>query len=940
MKVMRTKSIHILLTLGFLATRIFAIDESKVREFTLNNGLKVLTYEMHSAPLIYSHLTYNVGSKYETFGQTGISHIVEHMMFKGTKRFQKGSIAELISANGGIFNAYTANDVTVYYELLPKNKIDLAFDIESERMFKCDFNAKEFKSEINVISEERRMRTENSYSGLRREEVNTLVYKRHPYRNPVIGWMTDIQSITRDQAYAYYRKYYTPNNATLVLAGDFDTKEIMQKVEKYYGRVPKGEVLEMPNFSDVAKTGKKMLKFTHQDLLNPEIQMLFSAPTRFQEDGAALYVMGSILCSRSATSRLHKRLVRNDRISQSVGGGLAFMKDPATFNIVASVLEPATIEQVEAAIWDEIDSVKNYPVDDADLEKIKNKLNFTELTENQYADQIGGSIGTYDNYVGWKYINKWPQMVKSVTKDDIMRVAKKYVVNENVVVCYSYPDSMKKDRKIDKDLRDETPSDFDAKSEESNMPADTIRMMPAKELGLFGRLFGREEKDVNALYFPKVDEVISPYPIKPLVDSLKLANGVTVYLIENHDYPTICLLGVIQTGRLEEEAQKPGIDQFTGGMLMRGADGRSFSEMLEERSFTPYQLDISQSWNQIVFQGYSLMKDSDKMLNALNAIITKPDFPQEEMEKVRPLLISSAKKFKQTETMKAFYAMFEKVFEGHQYALPYAGDIEVFQTLKREDIVNFYNKYYSPDRMKLVVIGDFSKNWVNEKLNATFGLWVSKSTDPMLSFTKIKPLKGKTVYVFSNPDYKQCRIDIGFNPIEGGITNDDPDLDALSVLEYILCGSSLTSRMGIELRDKQGLAYGIKSNLWIREHGGYWNIRTELDQANVPRMIRGIFKEIEKIQKYGVTDEELYKAKSRKIALLSYQTRTADDQGGVIFDAVRNDRSLDYFDKKRDRILSVTKEDVQRAAMKFLDTNNYVIGVSGNLDEEALDEFK
>jgi len=154
----------ILLT-GLLSLQLFGIDDAKVNEHILDNGLRVITYEMHTAPIIYSRLTYNIGSNYETYGQTGISHIVEHMMFKGTRRFPKGTIAELISANGGVFNAYTSNDITVYYELLPKNKIELAFDIESQRMYKCDFDPVEFESELRVIMEERKQRTENSADG-------------------------------------------------------------------------------------------------------------------------------------------------------------------------------------------------------------------------------------------------------------------------------------------------------------------------------------------------------------------------------------------------------------------------------------------------------------------------------------------------------------------------------------------------------------------------------------------------------------------------------------------------------------------------------------------------------------------------------------------------------------------------------------------------------
>ena len=290
-----------------LAGPLMAIDESKVREFTLDNGLHVITYEMHTAPVIYSRLTYDVGSKYEPYGQTGISHIVEHMMFKGTKRFPKGTIADLVSSNGGIFNAFTSNDITVYYELLPKNRIELAFDIESERMHKCEFDPGEFESEIEVIAQERRQRVDNSAKGMRREEVNTLVFKSHPYRNPVIGWMEDITSITRDQAYAHYRRYYTPNNATLVLCGDFETDEILETVKKYFGDIPEGPALEKPRFYRVPADGKKILEFRHSDVLDEAVNMYFQAPGRFSEDGPALYVAGKILCASSGATSSARR---------------------------------------------------------------------------------------------------------------------------------------------------------------------------------------------------------------------------------------------------------------------------------------------------------------------------------------------------------------------------------------------------------------------------------------------------------------------------------------------------------------------------------------------------------------------------------------------------------------------------------------------------------
>ncbi|HMA62023.1 MAG TPA: pitrilysin family protein [bacterium] len=922
--------------LGFMLAPLHALDESKVQEFELDNGLKVITYEMHTAPMIYSKLTYNVGAKYEPYGQTGISHIVEHMMFKGTERFSKGKISKLISDNGGIFNAYTSNDVTVYYELLPKDKIDLAFDIESSRMHKCKFDPEEFKSEIGVIQEERKQRTENSHQGQRREEVNSIIYKSHPYRDPVIGWMHDISSITRDQAYSYYKKYYTPNNATLVLSGDFETEEILKKVKKYYGDIPAGPELPDVEFRRVNSKGKKTLEYKHPDITSESIKMYFNAPTRNHEDGPALYIAGKILGGRSATSRLYKRLVREEELCTMVGGGLSFSKDPRSIGFTAKLLKSASIEEVEKAIWEEIDSLKNYSVEDYDLQKIKNKIEFNEITGDQYISQIGGQIGTYENYFGdWGFINEWTEKIQAVSKQDIMDVTQKYFIPENLFVCYSYPDTTEGSAEE---------INLNVEKEQKEGKKTSIAKSKEKEKGgLFSgiaNIFDKEGKPVEVLYKPKLEDASAPRDIEPLIDSTKLDNGIPLYVIENHDFPTTMIIGFVETGRVKENKEYPGIRSFVEKMLKRGTDERTYNEMLEERSFTPYQLQNGQSWSTITFSGYSLKKDTDKMLKGMYDIMVNPVFPKEQMEKIRPRLISSAEDFKKTDRMKAFYKLFETVFEGHQYSIDHAGDPEAFKELTRKDLVEFYNKYYSPEKMKMIAVGDFDKDWIANKLNQHIGQWEKESHDPGLEFGEIDPIEDKKVFVYHNPEYKQCRVDIAFQPVEGGIKKGNPDVPAIKILERVLCGSSLTSRMGVELRDNRGLCYNIKSNLWIRKNGGYWNIRTKTDKDNAKEMINGIFEQIEKVQEEGITKDELQKAKFRGISLLSYRVRAKDDLGSLVYNMLRYGQPLDYFDNSRERIMSVTLEDVKRVANKYLDTENYIISVSGDLEEDALDSFK
>jgi len=346
--------------------------------------------------------------------------------------------------------------------------------------------------------------------------------------------MEGILSITRDQAYDYYRKYYTPNNATLVLCGDFDTEKMLDKIKTYFGPVPRGPELDTPRFYRVMPEGQKILKFRHPDILNEAVNMYFNTPTRFQDDGPALYVAGKILWGRSATSRLYKRLVRQDELCSTVGGGLSFSKDPRTFNIGIRLLPGSSIDDVEAALWEEIDSLKNYPVDEYDLQKIKNNIKFDDITGDHYTSQIGNRLGIYENYIGWEYINKWNRMVEQVTRNDIQKTTVRYLKPENLVLCYSYPDSTTEESSSEAAEQYEEEYEKDEETGTANAGDDNA-----------GSLVGE-------IYTPGLDELIAPNPIAPLVDSLVLNNGNPVYFMQNHDFPTVNKTAGDKTNRMKK----------------------------------------------------------------------------------------------------------------------------------------------------------------------------------------------------------------------------------------------------------------------------------------------------------------------------------------------------------------------------------------------------
>jgi len=900
-------------------------EEGKVYRHKLDNGLIVLTMERHIAPLIYHQLTYKVGSRNEQLGITGISHVVEHMMFKGTPRYGKGEASKTISNNSGIFNAFTSNDMTSYYEYLPANKIEVAMDIESDRMQNSSFNPDEFDSEIEVIKQERRMRSESKAGGILNEAMNSVAYDSHPNRDPVIGWPSDIDNLTRDQAYSYYKNYYTPNNSFLILVGDFNTDEILELVKKYYGDIPSGpKVKDIFSYEQPQKI-RKTFTLYHADNTSPSLRMAFHVPNYQDSAAAALRMAGMILCERSRDARLYKRLVETEKIATVAAGGFGMAKDPGLFQITVGCRPDSSLERAEAMVWEEIRKMQNELVTDHELQKVKNRYVFNQVTSYQKNADIGTRMSRYEAYFGYEFLDEFDKRVLAVSKEDIQSAVAKYFQPEMVTVAFSYPKPGA--------VKDSTAGDDAEKKDDTETMNETYP-------GLF---FFTSPNDaqliMDAIDLISDDDIIKPKPIAPMIKTLKLDNGITLHAVENHLTPTISIAGIIETGLIQEslEGQQPGIAPLLTDVINRGTQKLSYEEISERMAFVPFSFNVSGSYNGFFFSGFSLLKDADEMMNVGFDLLTEPGLRNDDIEKLRPRHIISAKnRFKQT-SMKAFYYMYDKLFEGHPYT-QYNSTVESLKSITKENLADLHKKYFRPDRVSLLMVGDMTIDEMKALANKHFGNWKNQIEAPKIIDTPpVNGFKIKEIKVFPEKDYTECTINIGFSPFNN--INSDED-EIVAVLNYILAGSALTSRMGIELRDKQGLIYGIKSELWKRSDKiGYWKFNTKTGPQNVEKVITGIFKEIKKLFDDGITDTELESAKNRQLGLLPFYVETPDDAAQIAFDAMKEKEPFDHFDHKAERILKITKDDIMRIAKKYLTIDNFIIVVDGPIEENSLDHL-
>ncbi len=432
----RTAMIAVILVL-FTTVCAFA-QNLRVTEKTLPNGLKVLLKEEHKAPVVTFQIWYKVGSRNEKLGTTGMSHLLEHMMFKGTKKYGPKTFSQTVQRNGGNDNAFTGKNYTAYFETFAADRLEISLDLESDRMQNLIIDPKEFMSEREVVKEERRMRTDDDPVATMVEEMTAAAFIAHPYEWPVIGWMADINSITRDDLYHHYRMYYAPNNATIVVVGDFDTKTLLPKIEKYFGGIPRGPAVPTVGAVEPAQLGERRIIVKKEAEL-PAVFAGYHAPTVKDTDTYALEVLQGILSS-GKSSRLYRSLVYDKQIALYAGGDYDNVStDPDLFYLYAGVMPGKTTGEVEQALYAEIDRFKTEPVSDEELQKAKNQIESSFIMGQDSNFNQAMLLGRFETVSNWKLLEHYVDNVRAVSKEDVMRVARKYFSEDNRTVGILIP---------------------------------------------------------------------------------------------------------------------------------------------------------------------------------------------------------------------------------------------------------------------------------------------------------------------------------------------------------------------------------------------------------------------------------------------------------------------------------------------------------------------
>jgi zinc protease len=422
----RQQWFYCVLTIFFLGIALSTSHAAQVQEFVLDNGLKVLLLEDHKSPAVTFQVWYRVGGRNEKDGKSGLAHFLEHMMFKGTPTTGPEEYSRIIAKNGGRSNAFTSSDTTVYFATMSREKIGIELDLEADRMANALLGDAYFQPEKKVIQEERRLRTDDNPAAALSEVASAVAFTIHPYRRPVVGWMEDIEQLSRQDLADFYKLYYEPNNAFIIVVGDFSTEEIMPKIRAAFGKIPRGAEPPKVGVTEPEQRGERRVILKKEAEL-PFVLMFYHAPNLRSPDNFALDVL-SVVLAGGRSSRLYQDLVYEKRLVRNVDADYSGVSiDPMGFSVTAQLLPGIEAGKVEREIDGLLEKVKVELVSDRELQKAKNQIEAAFIFAQDSIFGQAMKIGSYEATGGWRQMDSYLDGIRKVSREDIRRVARQYL---------------------------------------------------------------------------------------------------------------------------------------------------------------------------------------------------------------------------------------------------------------------------------------------------------------------------------------------------------------------------------------------------------------------------------------------------------------------------------------------------------------------------------
>jgi zinc protease len=877
------------------------VPQLKVEKYSLPNGLEVILAEDHRLPLVAVNLWYHVGPANERAGRTGFAHLFEHMMFEGSEHTGPKSHNRYLEAAGASdINGSTDFDRTNYFETLPSNQLELALWLESDRMgyLLGTLDREKLVNQRDVVRNERRQTTENEPYGLVEEDLyHQLFPKDHPYHADVIGSHEDIEAARLNDVREFFRQYYTPNNCSMVIAGDIDPTKTKTLVQKYFGSIPSGPPVPPITASAPVITSEKRSVVTDQVEL-PKIYIGWIAPTAFQPGDAESILLAELL-GGGKSSRLYKKLVYEKQIAQDVSVTDQSLRLGSVFEIQATARPGVKIEDLEKAINDELNSIQTDGPAQAELDRARNLIQTHLIVGVEGYGARADRLNLYNQYLqDPNYLAKDLERYDRASVADLKRVAADVLRPSARAVAYGLPGK----KVIDDPARASAEADKDTamKALAGTMPDESWRAKPPAA-GPPSRL---------AL---------------PVAASFKLPNGLTVLHVEQHQFPLVVAELVVLGGAGTNPIDKPGLSSFTAQMLSEGTERRSSTQIADDVAQIGASLRNDSVADSSSIYLRTLAPNREAALDLLSDVALHPKFDPTEMERVRKERQTDILQIQDDPFQVAFGVLVKTIYgPAHPYGYRNLGTETSNSALTRDDLVASWRANYTPANSALVLVGDLTPADAHSLAEKYFGSWQGSTQKQPPAAIKLQPARG--IYLVDKPGAPQTMVLVG----SAGASRSTPDYVPLEVMNNVL-GGLFSSRLNMNLREEHGYTYGGFSFFDYRRGPGIFlaggGIRTD---STVPA-VEQVFKELDRIRTSPPSPEELKLGKGAFSLSLAGFFESSGQTAGTIGDLFVFDLPLNYYQQLPGKIDAVSTEDVQRVAQRYVHPENaIVVGVGDN----------
>ena len=853
-------------------------------KYKLPNGLEVILRKDNRLPVVAVNVWYHVGPAKEAAGRTGFAHLFEHMMFQGSGHVPADMHFRLLEGAGASnVNGSTSFDRTNYLEDLPSNQLELALWLESDRMgFLLDrLDQSMLSNQQDVVRNERRQSIENAPYGLGEEAVvHQLFPATHPYYAAVIGSHADIQDAKLADVRDFFKNYYTPNNATLVIVGDIDVDSTKALVTKYFATIPKGPDVAPVTVTTPPITSERRLVVTDQVEL-PRVYISWLTPKWYSTEDTQADVVARILGGGKA-SRLYKSLVYDKKIAQDVSAGEQSAELTSIFQIQATARPGHTAEELEAAIQTELDSLTKAEPSAQEMAAARNIIQTGILTSIESLGALADRLNQYNHYTGDAgYLNKDLARYETVSAADVKQFAANYLAKDKRSVVHVLPGP--------KVLPPSPPTP-------PAPPKEASKIVSAEPW--------RNE-------MPK-GRAASTAPL-PTAKRFVLDNGLAVYLAESHELPIVTAQLAVRAGSSSDPIDSPGIAGYTLAMLDEGTDKRDALTIARDLEALGVTLGSDMGRDGCSIGARALKRNATATLGILADIALNPSFPEKEVERVRTERLTSLLQDRDNPNRAAYKIMWRDLYgTSHPYGHMVIGTEPTLKRASRADLEKLYHSVFRPDNAALVLAGDLTESEARKLATEAFGPWKASSAEVAAAPPAPAPASER-VLIADKPGTPQTTLLVA----EVGVQRSDPDFEKLDVMNQVV-GGLFSSRINMNLREAHGYTYGAFSGMpENREPGPYTigaDVRTDVTGASV----KEIMKEVKGMLTTPVTADELQRAKESISRTLPARFQTTSSTAATIGQLFLLDLPPDYYEGLPGRLESITTDQVAEVTRKHL----------------------